>query len=213
MMATDTCVHPYPEGNTTLRRMALEAGELGFNSLVAAVPRESFYSGVRIIPCVIIDEPDARKVSARIRKPGREGALNVVNARENGFNRAVVTMKGVHVLRHLHKTPKNSFDHISARDAANRGVAIDIDLYPLIHTTGPVRQKVLQRYHDITNLWHRYRFPLTLSSNAYSVLDLRSTNEMSALCGLFGMEEADAREALETVEELMARTGPVRVVA
>jgi ribonuclease P/MRP protein subunit RPP1 len=213
MMATDTCVHPYPEGNTTLRRMALEAGELGFDSLVAPGTQESVYFGVRIIPCAIIDEPDARKVSARIRKPGTEGALHMVNARDNGYNRAVVAMRGVQVLRHLHKTQKNSFDHITARDAANRGVAIDIDFYPVIHATGPARQKVLQRYRDIIVLWHRYGFPLTLSSNAYSVLDLRSTDEISLLCELIGMEETDVREALGTVEGLMARTGPVRVIA
>jgi ribonuclease P/MRP protein subunit RPP1 len=213
MMVTDTCVHPYPEGNTTLRRMALEAGELGFDSIVAPVPRESRHSCVRIIPSVIIDEPDVRKVSGQIRSRGKEGVLIMVNARENGFNRAVVNLKGVHILRHLHKTQKNSFDHIAARNAADRRVAIDIDLYPLIHSSGPARQKVLQRYRDIITLWSRYGFPLSLSSNAYSVLDLRSAEEIPLLCSLFGLEETDAREALGTVENLLTRAGPVRVLS
>jgi ribonuclease P/MRP protein subunit RPP1 len=212
MMATDTCVHPYPEGNTTLIRMALEAGEIGFDSIVAPVPRESRYGCVRILPCIIIDEPDVRKLSGQIRNLGKEAILLMVNARENGYNRAVVNLKGVHVLRHLHKTQKNSFDHITARNAADRRVAIDIDLYPLIHSSGPTRQKALQRYRDILILWSRYDFPLSLSSNAYSFLDLKSTEEIALICSLFGMEEPDVNEALNTVEHLLTRAGPVRVI-
>jgi ribonuclease P/MRP protein subunit RPP1 len=211
-MTTDTCVHPYPEGNTTLRRMALEAGALGFDSIVAPVSRESFYQGVRIIPSVLITEPDFRKISGLIKKRGKEGSLMMVNAGENGFNRGVLNMKGLHILRHLHKTQKNSFDHIAARYAADNRVAIDIDLYPLIHTCGVSRQKVLHRYLDIITLWSRYRFPLTLSSNAYSWLDLRSVDEISLLCGLFGMDEQDVIGALGTVDDLLIPPGPVREV-
>jgi len=34
MMATDANVCPYPAGDSTLARMALEAAELGFDSIV-----------------------------------------------------------------------------------------------------------------------------------------------------------------------------------
>jgi ribonuclease P/MRP protein subunit RPP1 len=211
-MVTDCCVHPYPDGDTSLRRMALEAGALGFDSIVAPVPKEYIYQGVRIIPATLITETDVRKVSGHIRKQGGEGMLMVVNAGENGFNRAVLNLNGLHILRHVHKNQKNSFDHITARKAAERKVAIDIDLYPLIHSTGFPRQKVLQRYLDIITLWSRYRFPLTLSSNACSWLDLRSTDEICHLCGLFGMDEGDVRGALGAAEELLSPHRPIREV-
>jgi ribonuclease P/MRP protein subunit RPP1 len=211
-MATDTCVHPYPEGNTTLRRMALEAGALGFNSIVAPVSHGSCYQGVRIIPSILITEFDVRRMSGLIKNQGKDGVLMMVNAGENGFNRSVLNLKGLHILRHLHKTQKNSFDHIAARIAADNKIAIDIDLHPLIHTCGVPRQKVLQRYRDIITLWSRYRFLLTLSSNAYSWLDLRSVEEFSLLCGLFGMDEQDVTEALSTVNDLLVPYRPVREV-
>jgi ribonuclease P/MRP protein subunit RPP1 len=211
-MTTDTCVHPYPEGDTTLRRMALEAGALGFDSIVASVSRESVYQGVRIIPFILVDEPDVRKISARIKQQGPNGTLVVVNAGENGFNRGVLKLKGLHILRCLHTTQKNSFDHIAARIAADNHVAIDIDLYPLIHSRGNARQKVLWRYHDIINLWSRYQFLLTISSNAFSWLDLRSVDEIALLCGLFGMNEQDVHAALASVDTLLEPFRPVREV-
>jgi ribonuclease P/MRP protein subunit RPP1 len=212
-MATDTCVHPYPEGDTTLRRMAIEAGALGLDSIVAPVSCESLYQGVRIIPCILIKEPDVKRISTQIKQQERPGVLILINAGENGFNRSVLKIKGLHVLRGLHATQKNSFDHIAARTAADNRVAIDIDLYPLIHTTGIPRQKVLRRYRDIHTLWSRYRFPLTISSNALSWLDLRTPDEMVLLCQLFGMEEPDVNEALVSAEVLRNPYRSVREVA
>jgi ribonuclease P/MRP protein subunit RPP1 len=212
-MITDTCVHPYPEGDTTLRRMALEARALGFDSIVAPSSAGSIYQGVRIIPFVLINEPDVRRISNCIKKQGREGVLMMVNAGENGFNRGVLKLKGLHILRSLHKTQKNSFDHITARIAADSHVAIDIDLYPLVHSSGIPRQKVLQRYRDIIILWSRYQFLLTISSNALSWLDLRSVDETALLCGLFGMGEEDVYKALTNVDTLLNPYRPVREVA
>ncbi|MDD1714919.1 MAG: ribonuclease P [Methanoregulaceae archaeon] len=211
-MVTDCCVHPYPDGDTSLRRMALEAGALGFDSIVAQVRQGSIYQGIRIIPAAIIAETDARKVSGRLKRAGGEGVLVMVNAGENGFNRAVLNISGLHILRQVHRTQKNSFDHIAARTATSRNVAIDIDLYPLIHDTGTSRQKVLQRYQDIMTLRSRYRFPLTLSSNACSWLDLRSVDDMYHLCGLIGMDEGEVREALETADDLLMPSRPAREV-
>jgi ribonuclease P/MRP protein subunit RPP1 len=213
MTATDTCLHPYPEGNSSLRRMALEAGALGFDSIVVPDTLSREYYGVRIISAILIVEPNPRIVSGLARANREKRALVLVNAGENGFNRAILNLKGIHILRQIHKTRKNSFDHVSARLAAERGIAVDIDLYPVIHNTGLSRQRVLQRYHDLISLFDRYRFPLTLSSNAYSILDLRSVEEICLLCELFGMEEEDVLTALGTAGSLMNTKGPVTVVS
>ncbi|MDD1669737.1 MAG: ribonuclease P, partial [Methanomicrobiales archaeon] len=36
MPLIDGCIHPYPAGDSSLRRMAIEARELGFDQVVAA---------------------------------------------------------------------------------------------------------------------------------------------------------------------------------
>jgi ribonuclease P/MRP protein subunit RPP1 len=212
MTVADACIHPYPEGDSSLRRMAVEAGELGFDSIVVPDGTSFIYSGVRVIPAVLIAEESVRAVSGQLRKRGGGQSLVMVNAGENGFNRAVLNLKGVHMLRNLYLTRRQSFNHVCARLAADRGVAIDLDLYPVIHAAGRTRQRVLVRFGELIRLYSRYRFPLTISSNARSVLDLRSVEEITLLCSLFGMEEDDVRAALTTVGGLLNPPGPVRVV-
>jgi ribonuclease P/MRP protein subunit RPP1 len=212
MTVADACIHPYPEGDSSLRRIAVEAGELGFDTIVVPDGAPLISSGVRVIPAVLIVEESVRAVSGQLRKRGGGQSLVMVNAGENGFNRAVMNLKGVHVLRNLYLTRKQSFNHICARQAADRGVAIDLDLYPVIHAAGRTRQRVLVRFGELIRLYSRYRFPLTISSNARSVLDLRSVEEITLLCSLFGMEEDDVQAALSTAGSLMNPPGPVRVV-
>ncbi|NYT07131.1 MAG: ribonuclease P [Methanomicrobiales archaeon] len=213
MTVADTCLHPYPGGDSSLRRMAIEARELGFDTIVVPVATPHIASGVRVIPAAIIDGENIRAVSSRLRKVTDRNSLVMVNAGENGFNRAVMNLKGVHVLRNLSLTRKRSFDHICARLALERGIAVDIDLYPVIHTAGTSRQRILVRYGELISLHSRYPFPMTISSNARSVLDLRSVDEIILLCSLFGMAEDDVHAALSTAGDLLAPSGPVTVVS
>lgn len=211
-MDTDACIHPYPAGNSSARRMALEAGEMGFRAVVIPGAAPGEYHGVRIIPAIIISETDIRKVSGQIRKRGNGETIVLVDAGDNGFNRAALTQRGIHGIRNIHRTPKNAFDHVSARLAGENGIAVDIDLSPLIQEKGVLRQKVLYRYNDLMRLYSRYCFPLTLSSNACSVLDLRSPDEIRLLCTLFGMDKDDAARALQTPWTLLSPAEPVKVV-
>jgi ribonuclease P/MRP protein subunit RPP1 len=211
-MATDACIHPYPVGNSSVRRMAVDAGTLGFGGIVVPGAEPGVYHGVRIIPATIISETDIRKVTAQVKKRGNGDTLFFVDAGDNGFNRAVLAQKGVHAIRRVHRTPKNAFDHVAARLAAENGIAVDIDLSPLIQEKGTIRQKVLSRYNDLMRLYSRYHFSLIISSNACSVLDLRSPDEICLICTLFGMDVEDTNKALQTVGTLLSPADPVTVV-
>ncbi len=212
MTVADACLHPYPGGDSSLRRMAAEAGELGFDTIVVPDATPHSFSGVRIIPATILTGESIRAVSAGLRNVAGGKSLIMVNAGENGFNRSVLGLKGVHVLRNLSQTRKQSFDHICARFAAERGIAVDLDLYPVIHNEGSSRQRVLVRFGELIRLHSRHLFPLTISSNARSILDLRSVDEIVLICSLFGMEEDDVHAALSTTGYLLAPPGPVQVV-
>ena len=72
-----------------------------------------------------------------------------VSARDNGFNRAVIGLKGVHILRGIHAADKTAFDHVTAKMAADNNVAVDIDLSVLIAARGIARQRAIHRYRDI----------------------------------------------------------------
>jgi ribonuclease P/MRP protein subunit RPP1 len=212
MIATDATVFPSPLGNTSVRRMVLETRELGFDSIVAIGQTGWEIDGFSVIGGTLIREPQVKAVINAARANSSGTGLVVVNAGNNGFNRAIIQIKGVHVIRHLHKTEKNSFDHIIARMSAENNVAIDIDLRPIVMSRGVWRQKTIQRYKDIIGLCERFEFPLTLSSNARSVVELKSVREMVNLASVVGITEPDAREALAGIRNLIAPRGPVQVV-
>jgi ribonuclease P/MRP protein subunit RPP1 len=214
MDLTDACVFPYPAGDSSLRRLAIEAGELGLTGIVAIGEGLSGGQGsVSVIPGALVRETSVKGLLAELRRMARDAQIVLVNAGDNAFNRTAITQRRVQVIRHVHKAERDAFDHVTARMAADRGVAVDLSLRPLIQMRGSARQKVLQRYREIMVLQRRFRFPLTISSNALSVLEQRSVREMTGLCSLFGMTEEEVLEALGTIGRILDGARPVRVVA
>jgi ribonuclease P/MRP protein subunit RPP1 len=214
MITTDAAIHPYPSGDSSLRRMVLTARELGFDSVVAiGGGAKDEIDGFQVISGLVLSSGNIQDIRGQIRKAGDGKALILVNAGDYPFNRALLNMKGVHVIRHIERTHKKSFDHIMARMAAERSIAIDLDLKPIIHLRGYSRQKVLQRYRDLIGLHSRFGFPITISSNANSVLDQRSVRDIVLLCSLFNMEKEQVNEALAAIGKLRSGRRAVEVVA
>ncbi len=212
MNATDASVCSYPAGDSSIRRMAIEAAELGFDSIVSIEGNHADSDALSVLRGSIISASSVKEVLRQTKRAGETADLVFVNAGDLAFNRAVVTIREIQVLRNIYKTPKNSFDHVTARSAAEKGVAVDINLYPIVHYRGVGRQKVLHRYADLLMLHRRYGFLLTLSSNARSILDQRSVREMHELSALFGMTAEEVRAALGTVSRLLEPERPVKVI-
>lgn len=213
MKITDAAVFPYPCGDTSVRRFALEAEALGFDSLVAVDTPPSRVGGIEVLTGVIIRGPAIKDVIADVKRVRDTRAVISVVAGDGGFNRAVTGIKGVHILRGIHAADKNAFDHVTAKMAADNGVAVDIDLSALITLRSVARQKAINRYRDILVLQHRFDFPLTLSTYARSALDLRAVREISGLCSLIAMDLPDVEQALAGVGTVTAPAVPaVRVI-
>jgi ribonuclease P/MRP protein subunit RPP1 len=213
MKLGDAAVYPYPAGDTSVRRMALEARVLGFDCLVALDTPPCSFDGIGIFHGVNVCGLPLKDVQRKVKQETGTGTVVSVSAGDNGFNRAVIGIKGVHILRGIHASDKYAFDHICAKMAADNTVAVDIDLSPLIAGRGIVRQRALQRYRDVLVLENRFKFPLTVSSHARSYLDMRSAREITGLCSLAGMDIDTARRALCGIEEIMSAVNTaVRVI-
>jgi ribonuclease P/MRP protein subunit RPP1 len=215
MKITDAAVCPYPNGDSSVRRFALEAAALGFDSLVALdTPSATTYGDVEVRSGLFIRNAGMKDVIAQVKRVQDPRTVVSVKAGDAGFNRGVVGFRGVHILRGIHAADKNAFDHVTAKMAADNRVAIDIDLSCLIAARGIARQRAVQRYRDVLVLERRFEFPLTLSTYARSVLELRAVREVSGLCSLIGMDIPDVEQALAGVETVTAPAVPsVRVVS
>jgi ribonuclease P/MRP protein subunit RPP1 len=204
MKITDACVCPYPCGDSSVRRMALEAKNLGFDRLVAIdTPPADFY-GIEICTGIIIKGTPLKDIINRVKRERNNEAVVSVEAGDNGFNRAVISLKGVHSIRGIQSAEKTAFDHVAARMAADNRVAIDLDLSVLISGRGNTRQRAIHRFQDVLILEQRFEFPLTISSYAHSVLDMRAVREITGLCSLLGMDTPDVEKAFSGVDFITA---------
>jgi len=213
MQRTDAMVCPYPVGSASLRRMVIEAEELGFDSIVALTDEPAPQGDrVTVLKACLITEPSVKSMRAKAKRAFGSNDLVVVEAGDRAFNRAVVSYTGVHILRNLYRAPKGSFDHITARFAADNSTGIDINLYPIISYSGPGRQNVLQCYADIIRLHRKLGFPVTISTGAKSVCGMRSVRSIKLICELFGMTGDEVDFALGGVRRILEPEMPVRVV-
>jgi ribonuclease P/MRP protein subunit RPP1 len=204
MKITDACVFPYPHGDSSVRRMALEARNLGFDRLVAidTPPAEGY--GIEICTGVIIKGFPLKDIISRIKKEKSTEAVVSVEAGDNSFNRAVISLKGVHSIRGIQSAEKTAFDHVAAKMAADNRVAIDLDLSVIVSGRGNTRQRAMHRFRDVLILEQRFEFPLTLSSYAHSVLDMRAVREITGLCSIIGMDISDVEKAFSGVDFIMS---------
>ncbi|HQP72267.1 MAG TPA: ribonuclease P, partial [Methanoculleus sp.] len=100
MKITDACIFPYPDGDSTVSRMAIEAGELGFDSLVAIGDAGHRLScAVEILQGAIITARSVKEVLRDLRDPAvRRADLVCVDAGDLSFNRALASTKDVNVI-------------------------------------------------------------------------------------------------------------------
>jgi ribonuclease P/MRP protein subunit RPP1 len=214
MKITDAAVCPFPNGDSSVRRFALEAAALGFDSLVALDTPSATYGDVEVRAGLFLRNAGMKEVIAQVKRVRDPRTVISVKAGDAGFNRAVVGYRGIHILRGIHAADKNAFDHVTAKIAADNRVAIDIDLSVLIAARGISRQRAIQRYRDVMVLEERFEFPLTLSTYARSVLDLRAVREITGLCSLLGMDLPDVERAFGGVGTVTEPSVPsVRVVS
>lgn len=211
MHCTDICTCSYPAGDSSLTRMAMEAGALGFDTIVLPMERPVVIGNVSVLPTRVIETRHVREVIKDLGR-AKQDQVVIVMAGDASFIRGVVPLRGVHLLAGVENQRKNAFDHVSARLAAEKNVGVTIDLYSLLHLQGLQRQRVLQRYADLLTLHRRYGFPFVIGSFARSILDQRSVREMTLLCALFGMEKEEVLRGLSSLPGVLHPLQPVRVV-
>ena len=199
MKITDAAVYPYPLGDASIRRLALEAAALGFDSIIAADTPSGTYAGVEVHSGLMIRDVPVKDVISAVKRAKDSGRVISVHAANNNFNRAVIGIKGMHILRGIQSADKTAFDHVAAKMAADNRVAVDIDLSSLIAGRSVSRQRAIPRYMDIMVLEQRFEFPVTLSTHARSLLDMRHVRDIAGLCSLISMDVPDVERALAGV--------------
>jgi ribonuclease P/MRP protein subunit RPP1 len=199
----DLGTHAYPEGGSTASRLGLAAKEGGYAGICVANHSDFFLDvsgtgpeGIDIIQGVEVvarNAGDLRRQVDRFR--GRVRVL-AVHGGDPVINRAACEDERVDILMHPPDGKTSGINHILAKLAADKNVAIGFELLPVICSKGGSRVRTLSSYRTNLALARKYGAPFVVVSGAMSFYDMRDVRAAVAVCKLFGMGEKDAIKGL-----------------
>ena len=93
---------------------------------------------------------------------------------------------------------KRFFDRAEAELACSTGVAVEIDLKPLLVLEGPPRTRFLSSLRRETGIATEFNVPIVLSSGIDEEVLMRKPRDFASLAFLFGLQESQALDAVST---------------
>lgn len=202
-MFTDLRVHSLSsDGVDSPARLREEAKRLGITlGLCDGVVHEGVPSGVEV------RAESTRELLRALRAVSKKFDYVVVHGGSAKINRAASRDSRVDILAHPYLGRRDSgVDAVIAKQAAESGVAIEVDLWSIISARGFARVRHLQKVHRILKLSRKYGFSIVATSGAKSRYELRSGREAEAILLSAGFTPEEARRALEEVpEEILKR--------
>lgn len=177
-------------------QLADEAKRLGYNGIALIqssrnynkpddinLPKDfSIWNGVEIYAK---NPDDLRK---KVQKFRERSDVVIVNGGDIKINRAACEDPRVDILAHPYKNRRDSgINHVLAKKASENNVAIELSINPMIKTRLSLRAKILSQFRQILKLQRKFKFPLIITSNAYSLYDLRTPEDIIAFAGCLEM--------------------------
>ncbi|HTY90103.1 MAG TPA: ribonuclease P protein component 3 [Methanocella sp.] len=210
----DLSVHAYPEGGSTASRLAMSAKSLGYAGICVANHPEFFHEvspseGAGIIQGVEVVAKNANDLRRQVDRFRSLVKVLAVHGGDPGINRAACEDERVDILLHPPDGKTSGINHILAKLAADKHVAIGFELLPVICSKGGSRVRTLSGYKTNLALAKKYGAPFVVVSGAMSLYDMRDVRAAISLCGLFGMGEKDAAKGLSYYpSEILKRRSP-----
>ena len=186
-------------------QLAGEAKRLGYNGIAIIQssknynkpddinPQDDFniWNGVEIYAK---NPDDLRK---KVQKFRERSDVVIVNGGDIKINRAACEDPRVDILAHPYKNRRDSgINHVLAKKASENNVAIELSINPMIKTRLSLRAKILSQFRQILKLQRKFKFPLIITSNAYSIYDLRTPEDIIAFAGCLEMTHEEIISSL-----------------
>ena len=187
-------------------QLADEAKRLGYNGIAIiqssknynkqdnidqSNPDFNIFSGVEIYAK---NPEDLRK---KVQKFREHSDVVIVNGGDLKINRAACEDPRVDILAHPYKNRRDSgINHILAKKASENNVAVELSINQVIKTRLSFRAKILSQFRQILKLQRKFKFPLIITSNAYSIYDLRTPEDIIAFAGCLEMAPDEIMSSL-----------------
>jgi ribonuclease P/MRP protein subunit RPP1 len=202
--------------------MALTAGRAGYDDVVLRnhtdadeypsfdVPKDT---SVRVHEGIEVRAENVEGLHERVRRAESDTEVVAVHGGDETVNRAAVEA-GVDLLAHPNRGRGRSFDHVLAREAAEKGVAVELPLAPVLRSSGGERVNSIRDIHETLKLLRKYETPFVVSADPYTHLHIRAPREMRAVAQIVGVEDGEFERATkETPARILEDDdAPVEVV-
>jgi ribonuclease P/MRP protein subunit RPP1 len=206
-------VHAYPDGRSTVSRLALTAGAAGYDGVVVHNAAETEYDPDAIADAYDVDVVDGYEVRADspssaggyVGSYRREHTVLCVRGGTPAMNRFAAENDRVDVLTRPAGGGDHAIDDVLVRAARDHGVRIEFDLGPVLRQTGGQRVRALKRLRLLRELVETYDAPFVVSATADSHLQLRAPRELVAVGEVVGFDPETVRRGLLEWGRLAAR--------
>lgn len=205
----DFIVHPSPGDPASITGIARQAKKYGYagialvNTPLPENDTENIPPGFSIYLAAGISCKPA-KLRGEIQKNGNKTDIIIVMGGDELLNRAAVETPGLDIL-----LQPEQFNHVHAKLARDRSITIGFDVGSIIRNRGDSRIRELTTMRRNLIYVRKYDLPAILTANATTCYDLRAPREMAALCGLFGMTQKEAADAMSTAPfEIIRKKSP-----
>ncbi|MFC6976111.1 RNase P subunit p30 family protein [Halomicroarcula sp. GCM10025709] len=207
-------VHARPDGESTVARQALTAGEYGYDGIVvrnhgdsqAAYDRDRIAEeyGVDVATGIEIRADDPSRASGFLGNYRPDRTIVAVHGGSTAMNRFAVEQAAVDVLAHP-MCGSGDFNHVLAKAAADNGVRVEFSLGAIVQQSGGSRVRAIQGLRKLRDLVVDAGTPYVVSVDPATHLELRAPRDLAALGERIGFEAEEVRTGLAEWGHLVER--------
>ncbi len=196
-------------------KLAKEAKRLGYEGICLVRYSDEYHqaikknSGAKTGVEIIAENSDDLK--KKIRKFRRKVDILLVHGGNIKINRTACEDPRIDIIAHPYRNRRDcGINHVLAKEAAENGVAVEININYILKFRSSLRSKVLNQFRQILKLQRKFKFPLIITSGAHSIYDLRAPRDIIALTSCFGMAEEEANDGLSKTPITIMEKSKVR---
>ena len=197
-------VSAYPDGESTVSRLALAAREHGYGGITVRERtgnERAAYDpaavgdryGIDVVDGVEIRADSPQSASASIETVRSSHTLVIIRGSET-LNRFVAEQPRVDVLSR--PMADGDVDHVTVKAAVHNGVRLEFDFDAVLRTQGGRRVRALSALRKLRELVRAYDAPYVVSATPTSHLELRAPRELAALGAVVGFSRAEIEAGL-----------------
>jgi len=154
-------------------------------------------SSIKLLRGVEIIAKNPEEMKKKVQKFRNKADILLVHGGDVKINRAACENPRVDIISRPYQNRRDcGINHVLSKKAAENNVAIELNIRYLSKISSHLRSRVLAQFREILKLQRKFNFPVIITSNAHSIYDLHTPQDIIALSKCFGMEREEAVIAL-----------------